>query len=126
MSLHAQSPAHVLVVEDDVIVRASLAEYLELSGFEVTEADNGDDALGILLADLAIDVVFSDVQMPGQLDGLALARWIRRYRPSTHVLLTSGRIDLASCASDVCEPASLFAKPYEDASVAQRIHALTH
>jgi CheY-like chemotaxis protein len=129
MSLQSRSIAHpvsVLVVEDEAIIRASLAEYLELSGLDVAEAENGDDALGILLADLAIDVVFSDVQMPGQLDGLGLARWIRAHRPSIHVLLASGRVDLARAAEGLCEPSLLFTKPYVQAEVADRIHALTH
>jgi CheY-like chemotaxis protein len=129
MSLQSRSnayPVSVLVVEDEAIIRASLAEHLKLSGFDVSEAQNGDDALGHLLADLAIDVVFSDVQMPGQLDGLDLARWIRANRPVIHVLLASGRIDFARVASGLCDPRSLFAKPYEQEAVAERIHILTH
>jgi CheY-like chemotaxis protein len=119
-------PVSVLVVEDEAIIRTSLAECLTLSGFDVCQADNGDKALDLLLGESLIDVVFTDVQMPGELDGIGLARWIRTHRPVIHVLLASGRIDLASAAGDLCEPGSLFAKPYEDLSVAHRIRSLTH
>lgn len=70
-------PVSVLLVEDEVIIRTSLAEDLEIAGFDVHQARSGDDALELLLSGLAVDAVFTDVQMPGVLDGLDFARWVR-------------------------------------------------
>ena len=86
-------PGHtVLVVEDEVLVRLAVAGYLRDRGFQVLEAANGAEAVAILSADIAVDVVCSLVQMPGDLNGFALARWVRSNRPSVQTLLTSGHV----------------------------------
>ena len=86
-------PGHtVLVVEDEVLVRLAVARYLRGRGFQVLEAANGAEAVAILSADIAVDVVCSHVQMPGDLNGFALARWVRCNRPSVQTLLTSGHV----------------------------------
>ena len=118
--------ASVLLVEDETIIRISLAEYLQTAGFDVHQARTGDDALQLLLSGLAVDAVFTDVQMPGVLDGLELARWVRANRPLMHVLIASGRVNLECAARELCDPRSQFIKPYGDAAIAQRLRALTH
>jgi CheY-like chemotaxis protein len=81
----------VLVVEDEALVRAAAVAYLQECGFSVLEAPSGDEALILMREAPDISVVFSDVQMPGSLDGVALARWVASECPWVRVLLTSGR-----------------------------------
>ena len=81
----------VLVVEDEVLLRVMTVEYLESRGFAVLQAASADQAIGQLQAHRRISAIFSDIQMPGSMDGVALARWSRRERPDVKVLLTSGR-----------------------------------
>lgn len=67
----------VLLVEDEVLIRMVVADYLRECGYRVLEAGNADDAFKILTTNEPIDVVCTDVQMPGTLDGFGLSRWIR-------------------------------------------------
>jgi len=82
----------ILVVEDELLVRAVAVMHLQERGFSVIEAQDADEAMLILRHDRSIAAVFSDVQMPGSMDGLALAQWLANTRPTVKVLLTSGRI----------------------------------
>lgn len=80
----------ILVVDDEVLVRLAVAEYLRDCAFRVIEAATAEEAITILSATVGIDVVFSDVRMPGDMDGFGLARWVLENRPRVQVLLTSG------------------------------------
>ncbi|MFC5085869.1 response regulator [Microvirga arabica] len=81
----------ILVVEDEVLVRLVIADYLRECGYKVYEAVNAGEALEVLQSSrVPIDVVFSDVQMPGEIDGFGLARWVRANKPGVQVILTSG------------------------------------
>ena len=80
----------ILIVEDEILIRMNIADEFRNAGFEVIEAANAQEALSILQADQAVDAVFSDVKMPGSLDGIALARRIRADYPSIKVFVTSG------------------------------------
>jgi two-component system, response regulator PdtaR len=82
--------ARILVVEDEVLVRALIAEELRLAGFSVIEADRADDALTYINAGDQVDLVFSDIQTPGSLDGLQLAEIVRDNYPDMPVILTLG------------------------------------
>jgi CheY-like chemotaxis protein len=107
----------ILVVEDDAVVRSLAVEFLEEDGFHVFAADNAASAIALLKADASIDAVFSDVQMPGAMDGLELASWISREKPGLKVLLTSGKM--------VDQPERpILAKPYEMGTLAQRLKDL--
>ena len=86
-----KAAATVLVVEDEVLVRAAAVAYLQDRGFSVLEASSGDQARSLMRHTPDIGVVFSDVQMPGSLDGVALAQWVATEFPWVRVLLTSGR-----------------------------------
>jgi CheY-like chemotaxis protein len=81
----------ILIVEDEVLVRLPIAEYLRDLGYQVREAANVAEAKLLLDAAAHIDLVFSDVHMPGGEDGLALAQWMARLHPAVPVILTSGR-----------------------------------
>ncbi|TCG04017.1 hypothetical protein BZM27_43965 [Paraburkholderia steynii] len=107
------SVAHVLVAEDDILVRVVLAEELRAVGFAVIEATSADDALAYIHAGGKVDLVFSDIQMPGVLDGRQLAALIARDYPAIPVILTSGDIQLgASVATGL-----FVAKPYSIARI---------
>jgi DNA-binding response OmpR family regulator len=83
--------AIVLVVEDEILIRAAVAEYLRISGYTVVEAADAAEAIAIFVSGEPIDVVMCDVDLPGTMDGLNLARWINRHHSTLPVLLTSGR-----------------------------------
>jgi two-component system, response regulator PdtaR len=79
----------ILVVEDEVLVRAAAADHLRRAGYAVLEASNADEALR-LLQKMSIDVLFSDIAMPGSMDGLGLIGWLRSHRPHVKTIVTSG------------------------------------
>ncbi|MCO6387081.1 response regulator [Aliihoeflea sp. 40Bstr573] len=114
----------VLVVEDELFIRINIADYHRDCGFHVVEAATGDDAKAVIESGRTIHVVFSDVQMPGKLDGFGLARWIRQHRPDIHVILNSGMANAAEKAGDLCEDGPLMAKPYDEAQVMARIQQM--
>jgi DNA-binding response OmpR family regulator len=114
----------ILVVEDEVLIRLPLAEYLRDCGYRVFEASNVAEAKAVLDADTPVDLVFSDVNMPGNENGFALAVWIRERHPNTKVILTSGIANAAEKAEGLCEDGPLLAKPYSHDVVLQRIQSL--
>jgi CheY-like chemotaxis protein len=111
-------PPTILVVEDDVLVRNFVAAYLRDCGFDVIEANGADEAIRVLQADVPVDIVFSDVQMPGSMDGFGLAQWMRRERPELKIILTSGA---APAAKDT---GPILAKPYDNAELERHIRSL--
>ena len=117
-------PPIVLVVEDDVLVRNLVAAYLRECGFDVLEANGADEAIRVLQADVPVDIVFSDIQMPGSMDGFGLAQWVRRERPWLKVILTSGAARTAKEAGDLCEHGPILAKPYDHAELERHIRSL--
>lgn len=119
----ARSRPVVLLVEDERDVRAVVAEYLSDCGFEVVEAGSAGEALLVLDSGAPVDVVFSDVQMPGPMDGVQLARWLGSTRPLLPVILASGRTARAE-AEQHCAPGAFFEKPYRLELVASRIEEL--
>ena len=80
----------VLVVEDDVLVRMHGIDIFEEAGFTVIEADNAHEALAILGEGAQVHMLFSDIDMPGSIDGLELARIVHERWPRIHLLVTSG------------------------------------
>jgi CheY-like chemotaxis protein len=84
----------VLIVEDEFLLRMDTVDMIAAGGFEVVEAGNADEAIEILEARRDITVVFTDIQMPGSMDGLKLARVVRGRWPPIKIVATSGQIDL--------------------------------
>ena len=83
----------VLLVEDDFLIRLDLADLLRCSGFhQVVEATTGDQALALLKACSDVAVVITDINMPGTLDGLQLAAWIKANRPELKVVILSAYV----------------------------------
>ena len=114
--------AAILVVEDDGLIREVIAERLRASGFQVLEAANAQEAARIIESGADVDFVFSDVRMPGEMDGFALARWIHAQRPGLPVLLTSGDLKRADAACELCE-SEFFEKPYDPDRIVAHIRA---
>jgi len=120
----AEGVAHgprVLVVEDEFLIRTLVADYLRDAGFVVIEAFNGDEAIALLSADAAVDLVFTDVRMPGGVDGMALLAYIRGRRPDLPVVVTSGHLDPAIASSGGA--AAFVAKPFELDRVGEALRA---
>ena len=88
----ASAGGSILVVEDEILVRMSVVENLLEAGYSVLEASTADEAIALLEGGAEVDVVFSDIQMPGALDGVALLRVVKGRFPSLSVILTSGQV----------------------------------
>jgi CheY-like chemotaxis protein len=112
---------HVLLVEDDGEVAALAIEMLGAIGFKVTHVSTGAAALGALANDRPVDLVFSDVMMPGAMSGLNLAREIKRRRPDLPVVLTTGYEEAA--AGVHAEGIKLILKPYRLEQLAETLNA---
>jgi CheY-like chemotaxis protein len=115
----------VLVVDGEVLVRLVIAEYLRTCGYRVHEAVSAAEALAILQSpEASVDIVFSEAKIPGDMDGFALARWVRANKPGVEVLLTSTIDRSAEVAGMLCETGPLLEKPYAHQSVVDRIKQL--
>lgn len=115
----------ILVVDDEVLIRLVIAEYLRDCGYRVIEAAHADEALMVLRkSELAVDVVFTDVEMPGSMDGFALAHWVRANAPDTDVILAGSVNRAVQAASDLCDRQEHVPKPYDLKSVHDRIRRL--
>jgi CheY-like chemotaxis protein len=117
-------PETVLVVEDEVLVRMVIADYLRECGYRVIEAGSAAEAITVLTSPEPVDIVFSDIQMPGEMDGFGLATWVRQNQPGLKVLLTSGNARAANVAGDLCEEGPLERKPYHPQTILARIQRL--
>jgi CheY-like chemotaxis protein len=84
--------ATVLVVEDETLIREFVAEELEEAGYTVVIASNADQAIAILEARQDIHLVFTDIDMPGSMDGLKLAAAVRDRWPPVHIIITTGKV----------------------------------
>jgi DNA-binding NtrC family response regulator len=114
----------ILVVEDDILVRMPIAQYLRDCGYKVIEASNSDEAMQVMLhQDTSVDVVFSDIEIPGAVDGFGLAKWIRQHRPGLDVLLAGTVPRAVENAKGLCEQGPI-PKPYEAQLVHDRIRRL--
>jgi two-component system, response regulator PdtaR len=113
----------VLVVEDEPLLRNITAEYLRLSGYAVIEATDAAEAVAVFASGKPVHAVFSDVRLPGAMDGLTLARWVHRHHRDIPVMLTSGHGDAAHTAV-LAEAEAFASKPYRQNEVARRIRLL--
>jgi two-component system, response regulator PdtaR len=115
------SPIYVLVVEDELFSRWHAIDLVEHAGYTAVEATNADEAIAILEARKDIRIVFTDIDMPGSMDGLKLAHAIRKRWPPIELILTSGHFDVSD--DEMPDRGRFFAKPYRDQEI---ISALRH
>jgi two-component system, response regulator PdtaR len=112
----------VLIVEDELLVRMDAVEVIEADGFEVIEAKNADDAIAILEQRNDIGLIFTDIDMPGSMDGLKLAHFVKDRWPPIKIIATSGHATIT--ANDLPEGGRFMPKPYNPTEVADTIHQL--
>ena len=105
----------VLIVEDEFLLRIEAVEMVKAAGFEAVEAANADQAIEILEARRDITVVFTDIQMPGSMDGLKLARAVRGRWPPIKIIATSGHHHVRE--NDLPEGGRFLPKPYSPMQV---------
>jgi CheY-like chemotaxis protein len=105
-------PPTILVVEDEPLIQMVTSEALHDSGYRVLVARDADEAIGILSRDDSVRLLFTDIVMPGALDGFGLAAWAKSVRPDLKVLYTSGYSWAAAQAHDGRVHGELLRKPY--------------
>jgi CheY-like chemotaxis protein len=113
----------ILIVEDEALVRLSAIGMFEDAGFRMIEATNSDEALELLNADSDVQLLFTDVKMPGTIDGVSLARQVRDRWPHIGIMVTSSR---SMSRFDELPSVSRFEqKPYSPATVIRHARELT-
>ena len=104
----------ILLVEDEWLIRSMVAEELAEDGFEVCEAENGDQALTLIAQDPAVfTLLVTDIHMPGSLSGIEVASLLRARRPDLPVIYTTGRPDVLRGLQPLGNNEILLEKPFE-------------
>jgi CheY-like chemotaxis protein len=116
MGLSASKRPVVLIVEDELLLRMNAVDMIAAAGFEAIEAGNADEAIEILENRRDITVVFTDIQMPGSMDGLKLARAVRGRWPPIKIVATSGHVEVAE--TDLPDGGRFLPKPYNSLQIA--------
>lgn len=111
--------AVVLVVEDSALIRMGAVDLVLSAGYEALEACDADEAICILESRDDIDLVFTDVQMPGTMDGIKLSHYIRERWPPVKLLVASGAAILAE--SSLPKGSLFFSKPYSDHEIVAKM-----
>lgn len=114
----------VLVVDDEPLLRMNAADTLEDAGCRVIEASNADEALEIMESGLHVDLLVTDIQMPGSMSGIRLSATVSARWPETEVLVTSGRV--RPRAHELPRNVRFLAKPYHASKLADAVMRLTH
>ena len=113
----------VLIVEDEFLLRMNAVDMIEAAGFAAVEAANADEAIEILESRRDIGVVFTDIQMPGSMDGLKLARAVRGRWPPIKIIATSGHVGVVE--TDLPEGGRFLPKPYGPIEITGVLRELT-
>ena len=112
----------ILIVEDELLIRMNAVEMIEEAEFEVVEAASADEAIAILERRLDITVVFTDIQMPGSMDGIKLAAAVRDRWPPIKFVATSGHVKLG--VGDLPQGGRFLPKPYSPAEITKILREL--
>lgn len=120
----ASTQISVLLVEDEVLISELVADALSEHGFAVHEATTGDQALRYIKSGANVDVLFTDINLPGGVDGAELARQVRALRPDIPIVYASGRYSESGLGGMVSR--SVFVpKPYDPSDVCTLLNRLT-
>jgi CheY-like chemotaxis protein len=114
----------ILIVEDEELLRLHAADLLEEHGFRVVEARNADAALKVLEARDDVRLLFTDIQMPGALDGMDLAREVHQRWPHVLLVITSGQKKPAE--AEIPDHGRFVAKPYSAAKLLGQLDEMIH
>jgi CheY-like chemotaxis protein len=117
-----KSPPVVLVVEDDPLLRMLAVEVVEEVGFVALQAGDADGAVALLEARSDISLLFTDIDMPGSMDGLKLAHAVRGRWPLIKILLVSGKVRLQP--SELPPSSRFVRKPYRAATMVEELRSL--
>lgn len=113
----------ILVVEDETFTRMDGVEILRAAGFDIVEAANADEAIQMLERNPGIHLVFTDIDMPGSMNGLKLAAAVRDRWPPVRIIATSGHFKIQ--LGDLPAGARFISKPYQPAQIISAIRELT-
>lgn len=105
----------VLIVEDEPLLRMDAVDFIEEAGFEAVEAANADEAIAVLTSRADVDIMFIDIEMPGSMDGIKLARAVRSMWPPIAIVVASGRV--VPAAGQLPGGVPYLKKPYLPAEV---------
>jgi CheY-like chemotaxis protein len=119
---HSAIPAVVLVVEDEMLLRMRAVDMVEDAGFTPVEAMDADEAVAILESRSDIALLFTDIQMPGSMDGLKLAHAVHKRWPPIKIILVSGQLKLANL--DIPVDSCFFGKPLEAEAVIAQMRSM--
>jgi DNA-binding NtrC family response regulator len=108
--MNQQTVPKILVVEDEPLVRVNAAEMIEEAGWRALEAENSAEALRVLADHRDVAVLFTDINMPGDMDGLALADCVHKLHPQIELVVTSGKAVIADAA--LPDAGTFLRKPY--------------
>jgi CheY-like chemotaxis protein len=117
MATFANTRPLVLIVEDEVLLRLHAAAIFEEAGFATIEASTADDAVAILEAGNDIGVIFTDIEMPGTMNGLRFALLVRDRWPPVGIILTSGKVTVEE--ADLPADSIFFPKPYDSKALVE-------
>ena len=112
----------ILVVEDEPLIRMSLADHLETEGFQVIEASTGDRARELISEGTPIKALITDVRMPGWIDGIGLALWTRHNFPNIKIVIVSGATE--GIVEQLGDEGQIVSKPYSHEALVTRIREL--
>ena len=114
--------AAVLIVEDEPLIRTGAVYLIEDAGFKVYEAGSADAAIALLELHKEIRLIFTDVDMPGSMDGLKLAHYVRGRWPPVKIIVTSGHIKVTE--ESLPAGAIFLPKPYDPTEIAHKVREL--
>jgi two-component system, response regulator PdtaR len=123
MAAAATSRSVILIVEDEMLVRMNAVAMIEEAGFDVLEAANAEEAIQLLETHPDISVVFTDIDMPGSMNGIKLAQAVRGRWPPIKIIATSGHFNVGD--GDLPTGGRFLSKPYNSGQIVRAIREMT-
>lgn len=117
-----QTPPPILIVEDETLIRMSIALEFEMAGISALDVASADEALELLEAGKLVSAVVTDIRMPGKMDGWGLIQWMGKHMPHTPVIVTSGYP--LDPKNDVPPVTAVLSKPYDIAKIITLLRSL--